>query len=629
TYKGPNNVLSSVLIMLTNAFDKAFFGHYLSFLEVMRDLFDVVSDKWILGIFISSLLGITLVPSKLLPKDLWRMSSSLIKKYNVAKPVSDSSSNLWKETTRLVWNRDINMSRIKTRLLSEFSDSNDSIVSWLKGLKNISLEYLCILNSDVVLDGVVAALASILIEYPQRSHGVLAVILHKLSKETNPRALNVTLKSLSIVVKDKNCIKFLLYDLYEAEERTYPYLHKALEEKTSNDEAHISKAFIIYKICSKKSSVKHASDLLPLLSEILNDQAHELSCLLSLKAIHSMCSDSIIDIETTLKAIMPKVLADGQTEVRVALLDVCALLPDFQVESEKYEAFFKSTLKFLWSLTKKCQENPMALRRAAYKCIGKYGLYKQRFELLPTTLTNGFDPIELVENDESILYVPGECWLNMLIDSSEEDLPLYEGLLKTFLEDEVREFPSSVYYLPHKNNEKTRMDYSSVLSESSVLRYLIASLQSSHNPLGLEIYSSIFRILSAQYFQQFPPLNWDLLLPSKGNTRRKCFAFVDLTVAILSKIDILLQYHRSHKLKAFLLKISGSCIDKTPLTCILKGLREKASVCSKYEEFNEFFKSLLHQVSCDDQLMDLYLELIPHFPHEHWKQLSNPLLLKK
>uniref|UniRef100_A0A0K2TUB8 DUF3730 domain-containing protein n=1 Tax=Lepeophtheirus salmonis TaxID=72036 RepID=A0A0K2TUB8_LEPSM len=674
-YNGPDNILSVCLVILTKAFDKSFFGHYMVFLQVFKDFFDVIRNKNVLGICICSLLGITLVPSKLLDQNVWTIASTLIKKYYKASDVG--TKEFVGDTIYLQWNKDVNLSFLKVNLLSCISHSETSCLEWLSTLSNVklTLEHLPIVKTlflgtsyPTVLQASVDVLSRILDIYPQRSMGVLSIILHKLSKEKNPGACNVLIKSLSIVAKDKNCIKFvikvinsltinsrsgtiklkLLFDLYQIEERTYAYLHKALEEKYSTDESNVTKAFIILRICSKKSS-KHASDLLPLLSDILNGQGHGSASVLALKAIQAMVADSVIDIETTFKALQPKIMADGLNDVRIALIEICTLIPEFDIPTDKYETFSSHILKFLWSCTVQKQEHPMALRKAAFSAIGKYGLYRQKFDFVPSNLTNGFNPIELVENEETNLYVPGECWIEILINSTKEDLVLIEDLLMDFLRDEVHEFPKSVYYLPHKKNEKTRMDYSQVLSETSVLRYILECCQSKDTISS--VLASCLRILSIEYSQQFPPLNWEFLSSMSKNYKPECFNIIvnqlrksecarnflegmlisemsfEMILCVFKKLEIILQYHPCTELKTFIQNVSSTVIDETPLISLLDILKEKASICGKYDVFINFIKSLHDHVHLDSLLYSHYLELIENLPHDpYWTQLSNPTL---
>ncbi|CAB4069919.1 unnamed protein product [Lepeophtheirus salmonis] len=517
-YNGPDNILSVCLVILTKAFDKSFFGHYM-----------------------------------LLDQNVWTIASTLIKKYYKASDVG--TKEFVGDTIYLQWNKDVNLSFLKVNLLSCISHSETSCLEWLSTLSNVKLT----------------------LEH-------LPIVKTLFLGTSYPTVLQASVDVLS-------------------QERTYAYLHKALEEKYSTDESNVTKAFIILRICSKKSS-KHASDLLPLLSDILNGQGHGSASVLALKAIQAMVADSVIDIETTFKALQPKIMADGLNDVRIALIEICTLIPEFDIPTDKYETFSSHILKFLWSCTVQKQEHPMALRKAAFSAI--------------------------VENEETNLYVPGECWIEILINSTKEDLVLIEDLLMDFLRDEVHEFPKSVYYLPHKKNEKTRMDYSQVLSETSVLRYILECCQSKDTISS--VLASCLRILSIEYSQQFPPLNWEFLSSMSKNYKPECFNIIvnqlrksecarnflegmlisemsfEMILCVFKKLEIILQYHPCTELKTFIQNVSSTVIDKTPLISLLDILKEKASICGNL-------------------LYSHYLELIENLPHDpYWTQLSNPTL---
>ena len=205
---------------------------------------------------------------------------------------------------------------------------------------------------------------------------ILTIIVHRMSqKGQSPKIQLALLQSLPVLGKDKSSVSVvlqlikslatrpglaairlrLLTDLWLNEDRIYPHLRKALDDKTAEKTDH-AKDFALAQASAalavtEKEATKYGADLLPLLSKILNEnpgQGETTTCSLALRGIRNLVKAGVIDIRTTVKVLWPKIWADPRPEVFVAFVQILALIPTFPLESEVYVDFKKEVLGQLW-----------------------------------------------------------------------------------------------------------------------------------------------------------------------------------------------------------------------------------------------------------------------------------------
>ena len=202
---------------------------------------------------------------------------------------------------------------------------------------------------------------------PTSSSPVLALVMHLLADtHTNPGTRLSLLHCLPAMAADRACISLilrlvsslssrpsfaplrleLLYRLWRVEARVFPYLQKALLEGGDSVEWQTCQAKLIRDVVSSHAS-QHGSDLLPVLSDILNHSSSpegSTACKLALQGIRTLCQHSVIDMKTTVKVLAPKVTRDPRPPVLTAYIHLLGLAPSFALSGPEYQTFLSETV---------------------------------------------------------------------------------------------------------------------------------------------------------------------------------------------------------------------------------------------------------------------------------------------
>ena len=203
------------------------------------------------------------------------------------------------------------------------------------------------------------------------SSSVLALLLHCLAdRETEPQVKLSLLQTLPSMAADRTCISLilglvsslaskptfaplrlsLLYKLWRVEARVFPYLQKALLETPSQSSSHslefqTGQAAVIRDVVASHAT-QHGSDLLPVLSNILNQCSNpegSTACKLALQGIRTLCQHSVIDMKTTVAVLAPKVARDPRPAVLTAYISLLGLAPTFALSGTEYQTFLSQT----------------------------------------------------------------------------------------------------------------------------------------------------------------------------------------------------------------------------------------------------------------------------------------------
>ena len=105
-------------------------------------------------------------------------------------------------------------------------------------------------------------------------------------------------------------------------------------------------AKLIRDVVSSHAS-QHGSDLLPVLSDILNHSSSpegSTACKLALQGIRTLCQHSVIDMKTTVKVLAPKVTRDPRPPVLTAYIPLLGLAPSFALSGPEYQTFLSETV---------------------------------------------------------------------------------------------------------------------------------------------------------------------------------------------------------------------------------------------------------------------------------------------
>ncbi len=465
---------------------------------------------------------------------------------------------------------------VHTLRLAYAVSTDEEAASWLEDVEKLGnlpppvVRVLLSLTAVGRDDGVVNRSFALLVrgatESPSLTHSVVAVAMHKLAnkdRSASPATQLHFVRQLSSLGNDKSCISFvlqlvkslgsrpgliplrlqLLFRLWKAEERIYPYLKGALEEvppeATVRSEFRLSRAKVVRDVCLTHAHV-HGPDLLPILSAILNEcLAKEETttpesvpaAVMALEGIAHLCSERVIDVRTTLEVLGPKLWEVDQEAVIKAFLRILEVVPTFDLSSDLYLDFRRSTLEGLW---KRLSAEPRpAVRSAAFKAISSFQLRDHTLAAIPSYAKTQLKfPADYVPPSEDLLppprpedvltFVPGSCWTSLLCDSSAEDLEGCVQVVRALLREEVLGLPRGVYFLqPTMRNKGEEPANLNGLPDSSVLRALVSYLLS---VVGLSVVGgkvenkkmrakAVADLLSTPLGRPLPPFDWLLLEP--------------------------------------------------------------------------------------------------------------------
>ena len=276
------------------------------------------------------------------------------------------------------------MAALETVKLCRDLSCQEERLSWLSGLARQQTHHLAALRpllaalllcfrhtetAEVCLELLVRCVTA----RPSSSSPVLALVLHCLADtDSEPRLKLSLLHCLPAMAADRGCISLilrlvsslsrrpsfapvrlaLLYQLWRVEARVFPYLQKALLEVgdgRGSVEWATSQATVIRDVVSSHAS-QHGSDLLPVLSNILNhctSPEGSTACKLALQGLKTLCQYSVIDMKTTVEVLAPKVARDTRPAVLIAYIHLLGLAPSFALSGPEYQKFLSDTVD--WS----------------------------------------------------------------------------------------------------------------------------------------------------------------------------------------------------------------------------------------------------------------------------------------
>lgn len=447
--------------------------------------------------------------------------------------------------------------KLQNNWLSNITKSELNEITRLLPL--LSSLFLCCCSSGVAkmtLDLMLRCVATNSSYSPQ----VLTLLLHKLaSAGGDPGTRLALLQALPAMAGDKGCVSMilklvaslstrpsltplrlsLLYRLWRVEPRCYPYLQKALLEPTGDSvsqEICVARAAIVRDIVATHAG-QHGSDLLPLLSGLLNQCTGldgTTAAAIALDGIYSLCKEAVIDMRTTVKVLAPRCSKDTRVMVAVRYCRLLGLAPTFRIQGPEYLSFLADTLLWLWKTATGSSQKQVA--QAAYEAIALFPLESTRLKMLPSAAREGLKlpakycatPSDAARKPEDVLpYVPSECWPQLLVTAATAaELAGVEALLATLLKQEVNNLPRAVYNLSQamKNAGAEPVNYNH-LPDHSLLRgvlahLLAAALERRDLPLhpsqqhgARPVLAACLRMMARDMGKPLPPFDWSNLDP--------------------------------------------------------------------------------------------------------------------
>ena len=342
-------------------------------------------------------------------------------------------------------------------LACPLSGSKEDLEEWLNKLDNseestfsllLGLAYLSDVSEDhmeTIWDNIFTMVAK---KTNKWTYQVLSLIMYKISNPSkSPEDKLKLLQRLSKLGTDRSCVSFLLqivnslaskaklrplqlqllYRLWLCEDRIYPHLKSALETGNLSKSADqqllftvgLSKAKVMRDICLHNPQL-HGADLLPLLSELLNNfvkDSDSLICSLVLETISHLCLKSVIDVRTTVRVLKPKLWNDPREKVFLSFLKVISVVPQFQVSNADFEHFRRELLAELWEKLLDGRQST-AVKAGLIKAISGFPVSDFAIKSLPNFVKDGLkyppgyntavDSEGPIPSPEDILtYIPG------------------------------------------------------------------------------------------------------------------------------------------------------------------------------------------------------------------------------
>lgn len=218
----------------------------------------------------------------------------------------------------------------------------------------------------------------------------------------------------------------------------------------------------------------------------------------------------LIGIYSTWQVLAPKMRAEKRTAVLESLCDLFANIPSFPFRAnDDHDKFITEVVTELWRYT--IGENTR-VAEAAFKALKSYPL-----ELVPpSTLPPDFrsdlvipskEPDKSDKPEDTLQYIPGSCWIQMLKKISRNLLPAARDLLIFYIENELTGFRSRIYTWPQGEPQNFKF-----LPERSVIRAIGEHLRRSDktDPSNQNVIECL-RIFSYNYKKPLPNIKWDFL----------------------------------------------------------------------------------------------------------------------
>lgn len=368
-------------------------------------------------------------------------------------------------------------------------------------------------------------------------------LLFKLSSTSNPRMKLSILQNMiqlgassevfgTIKALSNGLVRSMTIDLHlrlwKIEPRTYPFLHKALVEKSNRDSEdprlEIVRAAAIREICDLRP--QHGPDLVSILSEILNSSLDlkegDIQASLAVDSIILLCQNHVINVVSTWKAISLTTRYEKRPRVIKSLCKFFAIIPSLKRSSLEYENLVKEILNRLWHMVQWSDQHGI---ECALNSLKSWNYDAMTLDTIPDVYREGIElPKAPVGMEVSVLdlEVPGECFVQLLTKINPAGLRAAGDLLSHYIGCEIAEFRSGHYLV--KEGQPEPVNYKN-LPKQSILKALTpfviqqATTKKAEKLVEEAVLVESLRILAQRYSRPLPPLNWcflhDMLHKSK------------------------------------------------------------------------------------------------------------------
>lgn len=264
---------------------------------------------------------------------------------------------------------------------------------------------------------------------------------------------------------------------------------------------------------------QHGSELVQLISELLNTPDNEVTIVLALESLAILCENSVVNIMSTWKAISFKYRYETRSRILKSLFVFFSKIPKLYQTSNEFVEFTREIIRKLWTKALYHVDNDVSVCGAAIDTLAMFPKHVLLLDDIPEMLKKGVQNEEMKQNlvpgqdpikSEYDGVAPAEIWINLMENTYRPCIENVAAIMSNFISEEIREFRGGVFIIPEGRFEPK--DVKS-LPEKCVLRAIIQFLlqQSRQQTADDHIICGLLKALAQKFSKPLPPLEWTFL----------------------------------------------------------------------------------------------------------------------
>uniref|UniRef100_A0A8B9KE04 Focadhesin n=1 Tax=Astyanax mexicanus TaxID=7994 RepID=A0A8B9KE04_ASTMX len=355
--------------------------------------------------------------------------------------------------------------RVATSVLNQISEEPIASVEWLYSVQStlplcdnvpdalpLLITHLIISSEGDLCRLALDTAAAIAEADPAQVPCLLPVVMLKLGQVSDPALSHALLSTLPKLGTHKFCIPQVLHvlqalasspklravalrlltSLWQKQDRVYPDLQKlmAVLEKSSvvvGKEAQweqiLARAASVRDICRERP-YQHGGDMLAAITDMLTQcsrKDHATPAALALQGLQELCRAEVVDIDSTWRALSPKLSCETRPLVLKATAELLSLVPSLHVKTEQYEVQYDLQLFFF----------------STSLCISSLPEMNQ---------PEDEDDEEKENKKEEDLTVPGTSYIKLVALTPRPVSAALETFLTALVRQEMSQMPRGVYH---------------------------------------------------------------------------------------------------------------------------------------------------------------------------------------
>ncbi|XP_059614148.1 focadhesin [Phlebotomus argentipes] len=306
--------------------------------------------------------------------------------------------------------------------------------------------------------------------------------------------------------------------LWQIDARTYQYLYDHLSQVRGkpDKELNMARAKAIKAIC-EKNPTQHGKDLVSHLSDVLNQSSSssddgEVICIV-LDTIILLCESKTVSIVAIWKALGFIFRFEKRANVTQSLCKFFGDFPKYPATSPEYVNMAKEVYDKLWSIA--LNPEMKEVREFAFKAMTNFPLdsinvkqvpeqFRRNLKLPKSKLGPDVNPLD------TLTYIPGECWLELLLNIDEKARDFAAEFVAEHIRTEIREYRGGVYNVPAGKGEPENL---SSLPPKSIIRPIVQFVHQQAQLTSSDDFHLVLcvKVLAQDFPKPIPPVNWSCL----------------------------------------------------------------------------------------------------------------------